>query len=245
LFNTPKKLEEHAMKTWNVIVPLFAMTFGTMALLGCNSSDPISAVDANTDGVALIGGLTSADQLAKRGGEITSLTTAEITGLTVMREEEKLARDVYTTLYAKWQTPIFANIAGSEQTHMDAILNLLKKYSLADPAAGKAVGAFADPTLQSLYAALVERGSTSLGDAFTVGATIEDLDIADLEKHIAETNKADIQQVYSNLMKGSRNHMRSFYRNLVAVGMSYVPQYISQVEFDVIVSSSMETGRAQ
>jgi len=78
-----------------------------------------------------------------------------------------------------------------------------------------------------------------------VGATIEDLDIADLEEHLAETNKSDIQLVYNNLMKGSRNHLRAFYSNLVAMGIAYVPQYISQQEYEAIVSSPTETGRAR
>lgn len=42
------------------------------------------------------------------------LNAAEIEGLLFMREEEKLAHDVYLALYAKWGLPIFQNIAQSE-----------------------------------------------------------------------------------------------------------------------------------
>jgi hypothetical protein len=52
----------------------------------------------------------------------------------------------------------------------------------------------------------------------------------------------DILYVYSNLEKGSRNHMRAFNRNIENLGSVYIPQYISQAEFDAIVSGSMETG---
>ena len=49
------------------------------------------------------------------------LTDDETYWLTYMREEEKVARDVYLYLNEKWNVRIFKNIAASEQTHMDAI----------------------------------------------------------------------------------------------------------------------------
>jgi hypothetical protein len=44
------------------------------------------------------------------------------------------------------------------------------------------------------------------------------------------------------LSKGSRNHMRSFYGNLKSLGFTYVPQFISQSELDVIINSAIERG---
>ena|GEM_PF-1446766 len=133
------------------------------------------------------------------------LSAEEVDGLLWMREEEKLAHDVYVTLYEKWNLPIFQNISQSELTHTDAVKSLLDRYSLADPAVGNAVGVFVNPTLQGLYDQLVTQGGQSLADALVVGATIEDLDIVDLQTRLAQTEKADIQLVYRNLMKGSRN----------------------------------------
>ena len=90
------------------------------------------------------------------------LTAQEVDGLAFMREEEKLARDVYLTLYDQWNMPVFQNIAGSESTHMDAVLTILDRYGLEDPSAEKAVGEFTNPDLQALYDQLVELGSQSL-----------------------------------------------------------------------------------
>jgi hypothetical protein len=45
--------------------------------------------------------------------------------LQFLREEEKLARDVYLTLYDAWQLAPHQNIAESEQTHTDRVLDLL------------------------------------------------------------------------------------------------------------------------
>lgn len=47
-------------------------------------------------------------------------------------------------------------------------------------------------------------GSRSLADALRVGATIEEIDLLDLEERIAQTDEADIKLVYENLAKGSR-----------------------------------------
>jgi hypothetical protein len=167
-----------------------------------------------------------------------TLSAAEIEGLLYMREEEKLARDVYLTLYEKWGMRIFQNISGSEQTHMDAVKTLLDRYDLEDPAAGTVVGVFTNPTLQELYEQLIDEGSRSLADALRVGATIEEIDILDLEERIAQTDKSDIQLVYENLMRGSRNHLRAFVSTLERqVGEIYQPQYLSQTTYDAIVNT--------
>lgn len=170
------------------------------------------------------------------------LNADELASLSFMREEEKLARDVYTTLYNKWGANPFTNIAKSEQTHMDAVLILLNKYAIPDPVGSNAVGVFNNVTLQNLYNQLVATGNISLLDAFKVGATIEDLDIFDLNKALLKIDNQDIKLVYNNLNKGSRNHMRSFYKNILNSGGSYTPQFISQSDFDAIINSDMERG---
>ena len=170
----------------------------------------------------------------------TNLTDAEKADLLHMREEEKLARDVYLTLYDKWGAQVFSNIARSEQMHMDAVGTLLQTYGLEDPVAqtGDKRGVFSDPKLQDLYNQLVEKGSTSLVDALTVGATIEDLDIKDLDEAIARTTHADIQTVYDRLRTGSYHHMKAFVSNLQANGADYSPQFISVEEYQHILEST-------
>lgn len=142
------------------------------------------------------------------------LTDTEKSWLSYMREEEKLARDVYLFLYDKWQSRIFKNISGSEQTHMDAIKTLLDRYGIPDPAAGKGPGEFTNLELQALYNELILDGSVSLVDALHVGIFIEETDIDDLEAGIASTTHKDIKTVYSNLLGGSLNHLEAFNSNL-------------------------------
>ncbi len=141
------------------------------------------------------------------------VTNDEAAALRKMREEEKLARDVYQVLYEKWNVRIFKNIAASEQRHFEAIGALLTRYGLADPANSER-GVFTDTALQALYAELTAAGSGSLAAALEAGVKIEKADIADLEAAIAATAKPDLKRVYVNLLKGSLNHLDAFENNL-------------------------------
>jgi hypothetical protein len=171
---------------------------------------------------------------------VQDLSAGEEAGLMLMYEEEKLARDVYTVLYEKWGLRIFNNIARSEQTHIDAIKQLLQRYGLSTYIPGP--GEFTNYELSALYDELTQKGTESVVNALIVGATIEDLDIADLARLISETDNADIKVVYNNLQKGSRNHLRSFYSQLERYGGSYSPTYISLDLFERIISTDNERG---
>jgi hypothetical protein len=142
--------------------------------------------------------------------QVSPLTTEEKYWLTYMREEEKLARDVYLVMYEKWGSRIFNNIAASEQKHMDAIKTLLDRYGIPDPAQDNGRGEFTNQELQTLYNDLVEQGSVSLIEALKVGVFIEETDIDDLKAAIALTTHKDIGTVYSNLLRGSLNHLKAF-----------------------------------
>jgi len=172
----------------------------------------------------------------------TSLSMVEAEDLTYMREEEKLARDVYLTLYERWGIQAFSNIAASEQRHMDSLGRLIERYGLVDPILRDQVGSFQNNELSSLYAELVSKGGKSALDALKMGALIEDLDIRDLIESIDRTEHPDVVNVYENLMRGSRNHLRAFYSVIQQAGDTYEPQCISQELFDAIVTSSTEKG---
>jgi hypothetical protein len=170
------------------------------------------------------------------------LNADESGSLLLMREEEKLAKDVYTALYAKWGIIVFLNISPNEQQHTDAILTLLNKYGLKDPVGNNVAGVFTSPYLQTLYTKLVAQGSTSVLDAYMVGATIEDLDIFDLAKALLKNDNQDIKLVYDLLLMGSRNHMRSFYGQIISLAGTYPAQFITQSELEAIVTTPREKG---
>ena len=171
---------------------------------------------------------------------VSALSQVDADGLAFIREEEKLAGDVYRAMYEIWGLPIFANIADAETSHTDAVLELLNSYQLPDPAQGLAAGEFANPELQVLYDELVETGSQSVTDALQVGALIEELDITDLR--LRETDQPDIDAVYANLERGSSNHLRAFNRQLENRDITYSPVSLDQDSFDLITSTSTPRG---
>jgi hypothetical protein len=146
-----------------------------------------------------------------------SLSDQETAALLFMREEEKLARDVYNQMSQKWRLPIFKNISKSEQTHMDAIKVLLDRYGLPDPAAGMGIGEFQNADLQKLYGDLLQAGMKSLKEALDVGVTIEEVDIEDLTEAIVVTTHNDIRRVCTNLRQASFQHLGSFHKLLAAM----------------------------
>ena len=176
-------------------------------------------------------------------GTSDNLSDDEIAGLFFMREEEKLAKDVYFGLYDLWGVPIFQNIASSEQTHTDAVKGLLNLFGLEDPADNSPTGTFVNQDLKKLYDELMIMGSQSLGDALKVGAAIEEIDILDLKNHLQTTQNPDIIRVYENLLRGSENHLRAFTSNLERqTGEIYQPQYLSQEDYITILASSSPRG---
>lgn len=170
------------------------------------------------------------------------LDATEAAALAYMREEEKLAHDVYARLHEKWGLHIFSNISQSEEQHFGAIKSLLNRYELPDPTINNPIGVFQNEGLQTLYGDLIKQGEGSLKAALKVGATIEDLDIHDLEKAVRATDNEDLKLIYGNLRQASQNHMRAFIGQLEAAGESYNAQYISPTTLSEIVASAKPAG---
>ena len=99
---------------------------------------------------------------------------------------------------------------------------------------------FANADLQQLYLDLLQQGTPSLVAALQVGAQIEELDIVDIQTALETVDNQDIRLVYDNLMKGSRNHLRSFAKTLAQQGATYTPLYLSQDAYTAIVSTPIE-----
>jgi len=172
--------------------------------------------------------------------EFVALTDDEAAALAYLREEEKLARDVYLTLADTWQLPIFANIAIAEQNHMDIVLKAIQISGEEDPITDDTIGAFNNAALGQMYVDFVATGGLSLIDGLSVGAEIEDMDLFDLYAMIENYPHDLLQLVGFNLAKGSRNHLRAFVRALAAQDVIYAPIYLDQETFDAILGAEME-----
>lgn len=174
------------------------------------------------------------------GSASDSLSDDEIADLQYMREEEKLARDVYLTLDSQWALQVFSNIASSEQTHTDAVASTMERFGVEDPVVDDTIGVFVEPRLAELYDELLTLGMTSSLDALYVGATIEEVDMVDIQSALDRTDEPAIITLYESLRCGSRNHLRSFASELESAGDPYVAQYLDPSELEAILSSPSE-----
>lgn len=174
--------------------------------------------------------------------ETSDLTDSEIASLLKMKEEEKLARDVYAVLAQKWESQVFTNISAAENNHLNAIVLLLTNYGSTETSIGEA-GVFADAEVQTLYNDLIAKANVSIEEAYKTGALIEEMDIKDLTEALSSTTNENVKLLFDNLMKGSRNHLRAFNLQLTNLGITYTPVFISQDEYTQIVTSDMEKGK--
>lgn len=163
------------------------------------------------------------------------LDPTEESDLVFMREEEKMARDVYLALNQTWGHRVFSNISESEQRHMDAMLKMLELFDIPDPIGSNAHGIFNDATLGSLYEESVSNGSVSLLEAFRAGAYVEETDIQGLKAAIANTDEASLLKSYGNLLAGSHNHLRTFVAHIQNLGFEYDPAILSDEDYSAIV----------
>lgn len=185
--------------------------------------------------LALAGMLSAFSPAAAAAG---NLSAAEAGSLTFMREEEKLAHDLYLALYDAYGLPVFANIARSESQHMQAVLDLLQAYGLDDPASGNAASEFNDPTLQALYDQLWARAQESPDEALRVAALVEETDILDLQADLAQIDEVDITGTYGSLLRASGMHLRAFTGQYERqTGETYEPQAMTTEAYRAIVQT--------
>lgn len=131
-----------------------------------------------------------------------NLSETEIADLLFMYNEEQMSHDLYTEWSAKYSLPVFENIAQAETTHTQSVKFLLDRYNLTPTEASQ--------DIKDLSASSKELGDTSLTGALSAGVKIEEHDISDLDKAIANTTREDIKTVYNNLKSGSENHLAAF-----------------------------------
>lgn len=205
-----------------------------MVALSTTGLAVISTVSATSEPVPAVSQKNNVDQ---------QLTANDTQHLVFMREEEKLARDVYKTLHEQWGIRAFNNISGAEQRHMDKIKSVLTKNNIEDPVTDDSIGVFKNEKLQNMFNQLVQRGKQSEIEALKVGALIEETDILDLRKAANDTSVSELSNIYNNLMRGSRNHLRAFVSQLEKRGVDYQAQVMTQADVDAIVNSPRERGK--
>jgi hypothetical protein len=224
----------------------------TLLLASCAAAPAVTKTESDSVSAAVAEG-TGGELTVAPEGQLhadtlvdlmnTELSDDELAGIAFMREEEKLARDVYLQLADTWGLNIFSNIARSEETHMEAVLSLIELAGAEDPAQGLEEGEFLNPDLQQLYDDLLASGKESLDAALLVGAAIEEIDILDLQEYLQETENAAVKEVYQNLLHGSIKHLQSFVSTYERQsGEAYQPQYLSEDSLQELLAGALSRG---
>ena len=215
------------------LVTILAVT--GIAFLFASCSDEVSSID-ETD--VIINAVKCAESETTFGDSCNftgTLTEAEIEGLMEMREEEKLAQDVYLYFYDLYKTPVFKNISKAEAAHTKAVLWLINGYGLEDPLL-EGLGNFTNPAFTELYKQLTEKGSESVIEALKVGAFIEEYDINDLLNLMEKTESDNITRVYGNLLRGSEFHIKAFTNLLKLNDVIYSPIILNEELYQEIIN---------
>ncbi len=231
------------MKSNSIWAGLLILLTGTIGLSSCN----LVAETNQLPGVNLVSvdneGITTVNDNALKTLDLATgaITPEQSQWLVFMREEEKLARDLYLAFSKDFNQPVFKNIAKAEQNHMDAVLTVLSAYGIEDPASPDE-GIFANADLQALYSTLLAQGKAGLTEALNVGALVEETDILDLAKVYELTAPDDLTALAGALTLGSRNHLRAFVKVLKVNGVVYSPVALSEEEYNAIVTTAWEKG---
>ena len=159
-----------------------------------------------------------------QSSKVTATSTMEEVkkSLEYMYEEERLAKEVYLSIYQKQPVRQLYRIAtNSETRHISAVEALARKYGVR--LYPQRVGVYRNPHIQSLFNSLYAKGVRSQKDALEVGCMVEVTDVEDLNRYIATAQRAgasDVVQTYEFLRRGSYNHYWAFDRGLKSLGVS-------------------------
>jgi len=189
------------LRTASTVFVSSLVLIGTVACAPASTSTPSVAPSSSAS--------PSASASASPSASAISNVTDTAAQLRFLIEEEKLAYDSYTAMYAKWGARVFGNILKSEANHQSQVLLLLNARGIADPRSNS-VGVFKNADLQALYDQLMVKGVKSAQDAYEVGIAIEERDIADITDMLATADDADVIATLERLRQGSENHLRAF-----------------------------------
>lgn len=150
-------------------------------------------------------------------------------------QQEKLARDFYSSLSETWRLDVFHTTSGSEDIHADALRTLLARYKLPDPAYGLGRGEFNRVDLSERYNDLIARGRFSAVEALKAAASVEELEIEHISERLPQVQSPELANVLESVVASDKHHLRSLVVALRKLGHTYTPTRLRREQFDLIL----------
>jgi len=202
--------------------------------------DPVEMLEVDrTTGISIINYSNARATLYNLPYEV--LTFKEETGIKSIKQAEKLLVDFHDVMSEKWSNPSFLQLYKSEKTHYNAASLLLNKYELTDPVQGLTSGEFSRPEMTKYYHDLVNQGSLSLDETYRMTGEIHETNITIIKNQLTNiTNNTDTRLFYKNLLAAKKNHFRIVVQSLEKSGIQYIPQVMSQDEYQKIMRGSWD-----
>ncbi len=172
----------------------------------------------------------------------SQITDNEKQNLIFTAQEEKVAFDFYTAMFAKWNEKVFENVMTAEKSHLEHVQGLMNEYGIVSEGILGNAGEYSNKDLQSQYDVLIKTGGYSFTDALIAAARYEEQDISDLKKFYTPADNEKVKALFECLGKASQNHLRAFVKNLKREGINFKPTILSAEEFNSIISSKNEPG---
>ncbi|RFO96418.1 hypothetical protein DIC66_14055 [Rhodoferax lacus] len=219
------------LKSMNGVCAVFLLA----SLAGCGggtgtASQPSS--DANIIGTPSVAMLRA----SVANHPATAMSTEAAASLAFMREQQQLLFEIYDLDVSVWNLPLFTNLRESASTTSESAKLLLDRYQQADPMYGLPSGTFKSPEFQALYEKFANVTRENLIEALTVSIEMEELNVRELSDQKAQVvNNADVLIIYDSVLKASIGRLVAAMRELNQRGVSYVPKFITQAEFDAIL----------
>ena len=201
------------------------------------SATPSDIIEVKSDGAttfALAGVTPAFDSTA-------DLTADEIEFIYAVREDEKVARDLYFSFFGTFGLKPFENIGKAEDNHIKATEKLFDYYEIDYPALSEN-GKFENAIRQKLYDSLLLKGTPEL-EAFKVMALLEETNIAEYGEVLKTIVNPNIKIVIENLAKASVNHFKAAIRQITALGGTYAPSLMTQEQYRAVIAVGFEQGK--
>ena len=137
-------------------------------------------------------------------------------------KSENLSKEVCMTFYNNYHDPVFAKAASNNQRDIEFIANLaIVNDTNVDT---------------SIYNKFINFGNTSVISALDTCAWISELNIVKYKSKLSETNNSAVEKIYSYSLQVEEENLKLFATELTKYNQTYTPKYLSEEEYNKIVS---------